>query len=66
MRNIMNKDPIKEFKCMVCGKKFTELTPIHEKRCICKDCYEFAIAETYNKGLDVMPIKKLKKIVKDK
>ena len=49
----MNKDSIKEFKCIVCGKKFTELTPIHEKRCICENCYDVAIAETYDKGRDV-------------
>lgn len=62
----MNKDPIKEFKCIVCGKKFTELTPIHEKRCICKDCYDVAVSETYDKGQDVLTIKKLKKIVNEK
>jgi hypothetical protein len=51
---------------MVCGKKFTELTPIHEKRCICKNCYDVAVSETYDKGQDVLTIKKLKKIVKEK
>lgn len=62
----MDKLPVKEFKCMICGKKFTELTPIHESRCICKDCYNVAVSETYDKGQEFITVKKLKKIVKSK
>ena len=61
----MNKLHIKEFKCMICGKKFTELTPVHEKLCMCIDCYQTAEHETFGKGNEILTLKKLKKIVKE-
>ena len=57
----MNK--AKEFKCMICGKKFTELTPVHEKICICINCYNIARSETFDKGKESLTLKKLKKII---
>lgn len=57
---------IKEFKCAICGKMFSELTPIHEKRCICKDCHQIMIDETLRKGVDKISMKELKKIAKKK
>ena len=59
----MNKSPVKEFKCMICGKKFSELTPIHEKRCICLECYPKMIDETFGKEKEFVTIERLKKVI---
>lgn len=50
---------------MICGKKFTDLTPIHERMCICSDCYESAKNETFGKNKEILTLKKLKKIIKE-
>ena len=54
---------IKQFKCMICGKMFSELSPIHELRCVCLECYPKMIEETFGKEKEVVTIKRLKKII---
>ena len=56
----------KEFKCAICGNMFSDLTPIHEKRCICKKCYKLLINETFGKKVENLSMKELKKIAKKK
>lgn len=62
----MKKNLIKTFRCELCGKDFTELSPIHEARCVCLDCYKKMNEEVFDKGKEIMPMKKLKKIVNQK
>ena len=60
----MKNKTIIEFNCMCCGKKFTDLSPIHEKRCVCLDCYKLMKQETFMKEKDQVTIKRLKQLAK--
>ena len=54
---------IKQFKCIICGKMFTELSPIHESRCVCLECYPKMVDETFGKEKEFVTIKRLKKVI---
>lgn len=54
----------KEFKCAICGNMFSDLSPIHEKRCVCMKCYKILISETFDKKVEKLSMKDLKKIAK--